>query len=177
MRSLLERDPKLTDERSAQRIAELDAKVRTTLEQARATCRKRSICRRKSTSTQTNCVRRPATSNTAVRSTFLSSSHQTGPSSCTNGFAAVRKSCRARSWLTTFGKSPTHVEAVARLQDDPDALELFGARWRGYDTNLEPAVAVSQWGQAASARDLAGVGKGHEELRDVLLHGDPENSG
>ena len=166
---LLERDPKLTDERSAQRIAELDAKVRATLEQ------RGQLAETFDLPTEINVnvdeLRQAARDLEHGHAPTFLSSRMKQAVKLHQRFRRGSEKLSRPVMADELRQIADHVEAVARLQGDPDALDLFGARWRGCDTNLEPAVAVSEWAGRV-ARDLAGVGKGHEELRHVLLLGD-----
>ena len=64
-----------------------------------------------------------------------------------------------------------HADVTLQLQQDSDGLRLFGEGWRGYETSLDTAVAVTAWASRI-AGELAGVGNGREQLRHALLEGD-----
>ena len=164
---LLARKPELTSEQSALVVAQLDARVRAVREQRAQLAQafdlpaEMNVDQLRQAARDLEHSRAPAFLNRRIKqATRLHRSFRRG-----------REKLSRTDMVNELRQIADYYDAVAQLHGDPDAMGLFGQAWRGHETDLNAAVAVSAWASRI-ARQLAGVGCGRAEVRNVLLSGD-----
>ena len=87
------------------------------------------------------------------------------------GIALQRSRTGAGAAAVDLLRLADFADAVASLMADEDGNALFGAGWRGAETDLREALEVSRWAESV-ARGFSGVGAGRAEIRRTLLYGE-----